>query len=186
MSSPPTKPSYPSMTDEELFALVRRGEECAFDELYNRYNKRVYAYCYAILKDHPPAQDAFQSTMTSVFIHRESFREGNLEAWIFTIARNHCLKTKRNAKNTLPIEEMGEHPADYSLMEEDYLQSQQVTQAVRELPNIYREIVELRYFGEMSYEEISTRLEIDLSIVKVRLFRARKMLAEKLQQLHNY
>lgn len=186
MSIPPSQKFYTTMTDAELFARIQDGNECAFDELYDRYNKRVYAYCYAILKDYILAQDAFQATMSSVFVHRESFKGGNVEAWIFTIARNYCLKTKRDTKNTVPIEEFHDTLPDYSTTDDDYLQSQFIAQAVQSLPDIYREMIELRYFGEMSYEEISSRLDIDLSVVKVRLFRAKKLLAEKLQQLQNY
>lgn len=180
-----TRSTYAGQSNEELFALFKQhNNEQAFDELYNRYNKRLYAYCLAIVKDREVAEDMFQTVMTNVFQRRESFTGGNFEAWIFTIARNLCLKANRNKKSTTPIEEMTDILPDTSdAMEKDVFLSEALNAALGSLPDEFAQPLLMRYFGEFSYEEIAEKTGVSLSLVKVRLFRAKKLLASKLHNL---
>lgn len=170
------------MSNEELFALFRHNNERAFDELYDRYSRRLFAYCLAIVRDRELAEDMFQTAMTSVFQNRESFTGGNFEAWLFTIARNLCIKANRNKKITTPIEDFTNTFADESdKTGSDMLLSEALHSALNAMPEDFAQPLMLRYFGEFSYDEIAEKLEISLSLVKVRIFRAKKLLSSKLQ-----
>lgn len=173
---------YARKTNEELFALFQQNDEEAFDELYSRYHRRLYAYCLAIVRDRDVAQDMFQTVMTSVFQSRASFSGGNFEAWIFTIARNLCLKTNRNKKATLPIDDLTNIlPAPSDATDKDVYLSDALHNALRSLPEDFSQPLMLRYFGGFSYDEIAEKMDISLALVKVRIFRAKKLLSSKLQ-----
>lgn len=173
---------YARKTNEELFALFQQDDERAFDELYSRYHRRLYAYCLAIVRDKELAQDMFQTVMTSVFQSRASFSGGNFEAWIFTIARNLCLKTNRNKKIATSIDELANILPDTSdTTDKDVYLSDALHNALHSLPEEFSQPLILRYFGGFSYDEIAEKMNISLSLVKVRIFRAKKLLSSKLQ-----
>ncbi len=169
-------------TDEELFTLVREhNDDKAFRELYRRYDRRLFAYCLRVMKVQEAAEDAFQTVMTSVFEKRASFLGGNFAAWLFTIARNQCLNIKQKYKPTTDIDDIS-----YSLQDkndttgDDILLNDALKQAIAALPEEFREPLELKHFDGFPYEEIATMLKISVSLAKVRVFRAKKMLQQTL------
>ncbi len=173
---------YRQMSDEEVFALVSKRDLKAFDELYRRYERRLMAYCLAIMGERELALDAFQTSMMKVFDARERFLGGNLEAWIFTITRRTCIRIKQDRQRMVSTDDFDERPAESGAGSSlDMTEHQAIHKAVRMLSADYRQIIELRYFGELSYEELAEHLEISIDVVKVRLFRARKKLAELLR-----
>lgn len=165
-------------TDEELFALVRENnDDKAFRALYRRYDKRLFAYCLRAMQTRHAAEDVFQSVMTLVFEKRASFTGGSFAAWLFTIARNQTLNHKQKQRITTDIDDLA-----YSLGDEDdktgedMLLSEALKKAVAALPDDYRDALELKHFDGLQYEEIAQALNISLSLAKVRVFRAKKML----------
>jgi RNA polymerase sigma-70 factor, ECF subfamily len=167
-------------TDEELFALVRESaQEQAFRTLYRRYDKRLFAYCLRAMNTRESAQDVFQSVMALVFEKRQSFTGGSFAAWLFTIARNQTLNHKQKQRITTDIDDIA-----YTMMDEsdktgeDVLLSDALKQAIASLHEDYREALELKHFDGFPYEEIAKMLNISLSLAKVRVFRAKKMLHE--------
>ena len=102
--------------------------------------------------------------------------------WIRRVAANVCLNHLSSQKPTSELEE--ERDADQSQRPEAVVEvrerSEQIRQALASLPANYRIVIELRHYQEMSYDEIAAELKIPLSDVKSHLFRARKLLAEKL------
>jgi len=176
--------TYTLLTDEELFALVRDGnDEQAYRTLFKRYDKRVYAYCLRALGSHDDAQDMFQTISLTVFDKRASFSDGSFAAWLFTIARNFCLKALRGRKHTteltddiLPIEE------DES-RSQDFLLRQALHKAIGGLPQEFREALELKYFEDLPYEDIAKALDITVSLAKVRVFRAKKLIQQSMSTI---
>lgn len=172
------------MTDEELFALVRDGnDEEAFRTLFKRYDKRLYAYCLRALGSHEDAQDMFQTISLTVYDKRASFSDGSFAAWLFTIARNSCLKGLRQRKHTVefteelpPIEEAERHSGDFLLREA-------LHRAISELPEEFREALEMKYFDDLPYEDIASALGITVSLAKVRVFRAKKLIQQSLSSI---
>lgn len=170
-------------TDEELFAKVREHSDTkAFNELYKRYSKRLYSYCLRVFQDRDTAQDAYQQVFVSVFEHKESFKGGNFAAWIMTITRNRCLMIKRGIRQHTDVEDVAYKLAD-NTRTSDFSETEVLQMAIQKLPEEYREVIELRYFDELSYDEIAELTNTGLSLVKVRLHRAKKMLADSLSSL---
>jgi RNA polymerase sigma factor (sigma-70 family) len=90
------------LSDEQLVAAVRRGEEAAFAALVDRYRRPLLAFCRHILSSREDAEDVLQSTFAAAFHDlRESDREKiNVRAWLYTVARNRCLNSLRARRET--------------------------------------------------------------------------------------
>ncbi len=181
-------PPTPALSDEELFALIRdHNDQAAFATLYTRYDRRLYAYCLRATGNHDSAKDAFQAVMSVVFEKRESFTGGSYAAWLFTIARHHVLKLRRNAHRTTSFEEHAEtlehSPRLAANSEHDFLLQQSLDRAIARLPEDVREAFELKYRDGLQHEEIADTLGISVSLSKVRVFRAKQHLRTLLASL---
>jgi RNA polymerase sigma-70 factor (ECF subfamily) len=170
-------------TDRDLILRARRGESEAFGELAARYQTGVFNVCYRVLHERGEAEDMAQETFMRAYDRLNTFDvEREFGPWIRRIAANLCLNFLESRKSTLPLDE--ERDADQSRRPEKQVEikerSEQVRSALASLPAHYRVVVELRHYQEMSYDEIAAELKIPLSDVKSHLFRARKLLAEKL------
>lgn len=178
-SSPPPNETHRL---NDLFRRVADGDERAFRELYDEVSRPLLAYCLSFTRDMDDARDLFQQTMTAVFEHRHRYRYENLMGWIFTIARNACRSWENKSKR---FETLESDPLDESLT--DPLEASETTELVQrsilELPEEFRTVILLRYFGEMSVRDIAESEGITESLVKVRLFRARERLSVALGPL---
>ena len=169
--------------DRDLILRARRGESEAFGELVTRYQKDVFNVCYRILHERGEAEDMAQETFMRAYNRLHTFdltRE--FGPWVRRVAANLCLNFIESRKAVLPLDE--ERDADPSRRPERQVEvnerSEQVRDALASLPPHYRVVVELRHYQDMSYDEIAKELSLPLSDVKSHLFRARKLLAEKL------
>ncbi len=175
--------SKTGLNDEELFERFKtQGDAKAFKELYDRYSRKVFAYCLRACEEKEAAKDVFQQIMSAIVDKKDSFKGGSFIAWLMIITRNHCLLHKRSRKFT-------EEVTEQTLIEdrnEDFLFKESVQKAVALLPDDYKNVVELKYFDDFSYEEIAKMLEISISLVKVRLFRAKKLLMENLKPMREF
>lgn len=169
---------YTLLSDEELFEKVKaQSDEQAFRTLFRRYDKRLYAYCLRALGDHEEAQDMFQTISLTVYDKRESFKEGSFAAWLFTITRNYCLKALRGRKHTTELtDDMMQTNDEASLTKGDVFMREALQNAINKLPVEFREALELKYFDDLPYEEIADVLGITVSLAKVRVFRAKKLI----------
>ena len=165
-----------------LFRRVLTGDQLAFRELYEEVSRPIMAYCLSFTRDMDDAKDLFQQTMTAVFEHRHQYRNNNLMAWIFAIARNACRTWERKKRRFSPLDHEPMWDNDVDTVE--HTETVSIVQAaILDLPDDFRTVILLRYFGEMSIREISESENISESLVKVRLFRARERLYERLGPL---
>ena len=172
-------------TDRDLIVRARRGAAGgdAFGELVTRYQKSVFNVCYRMLHERGAAEDLAQETFMRAYDRLRTFDlEREFGPWIRRVAANLCLNHLESQKTTAELDE--ERDADESARPESVTEvrerSAQIRDALLSLPAHYRVVVELRHYQELSYDEIATELNIPLSDVKSHLFRARKILAEKL------
>ena len=174
--------SFANINDEELFKRFRdHGSTDAFNLLYNRYNKKIFAYCLRSCPDRETAKDVFQKIFSSVVEKKESFKGGSFIAWLIIITRNYVLMEKRKEKNTEPVYE--NTLIDDELNEDDFVLRSKIRYEVDKLPEEYSEMVKLKYFDDFSYNEIAEFTGVSLALVKVRLFRAKKILTKNLLPL---
>ena len=170
-------------TDRDLIVRARRGESGAFGELVTYYQSTVFNVCYRLLHERGEADDLAQETFMRAFNRLHTFDlDREFGPWIRRIAANLCLNYLESRKVTAPLDE--ERDADESTRPEKQVEVQersaQIRAALLALPPHYRVVVELRHYQDLSYDEIAKELGIPLSDVKSHLFRARKLLAEKL------
>ncbi len=171
-------------TDRELAARVRRGEAEAFGELVRRYQGSVFNVCYRLLGERREAEDMAQEAFIRAYERLDTFDvERPFGPWIRRVAANACLnrlETKQPIEVVIDEERDEATEAAPEVVREQMEQAEAVRAALLGLPPRYRAVVELRHFQELSYEEIAVALKIPVSDVKSHLFRARKLLAEKL------
>jgi RNA polymerase sigma-70 factor (ECF subfamily) len=175
MSAPP---------DRDLILRARRGETEAFGELVTRYQTGVFNVCYRVLSERREAEDLAQESFIRAYERLDTFDlERPFGPWIRRVAANLCLNhvSARPAASAELDEERdaddAERPeAAYEVRE----RSEQIRRALAALPPQYRLVIELRHYQDMSYDEIAASMGIPLSDVKSHLFRARKLLAEKI------
>lgn len=168
------------------------GEREAFEPLVSKYKNLVYGIALNILYNKDEAADVTQEVFMKAWANLGRFNpEYSFRAWIARIAVNHSInvnqKHKRSAAAAWDEEAVRRIPADSGLPEEELLfreEQDRVKQAVDSLPEMYRLIVVLFHQQSLSYDEICQVTGYPLSIVKNRLYRARKMLCERLREYY--
>ena len=192
------KVSKNTKEDRELVAAAQRGENKAFETLLKKYRKSVYYLLLKMVKNADDAEDLTQEAFAKAFNSIEKFdSKFAFSTWLFRIATNNCIDFIRKKRvQTISIDSSIEGD-DGSTMKfdvkddnldpnESMLKKQRkryLNMAIERLPEKYRTLVQLRYFQELSYEEVANELSIPLGTVKAQLFRARELLNQELKNL---
>jgi RNA polymerase sigma-70 factor (ECF subfamily) len=168
------------------------GDVDAFGELVRLFERPIFNLCYRMLGDAPEAEDASQEAFIRAYANLASYdRTRSFKTWLFSIASNHCIDRLRKRRLTLlSIDEpLPPHPAlvgDQPDPEESVIQEEKsafIQQLLDKLSPDYRAAVILRYWYDLSYQEMAEALDTSESAVKSRLFRARQALADLLDGL---
>ncbi len=159
-------------------------EKAAFEKLYKTYYMRVYSYVMALAGKTHMAEEITQETFYKAFTTSASFRgEANAVTWLCAIARNLFIdEMRRQAKRAeaIPPDADADSGVNIEREVEDKDTSYQVHQALRELEEPYRQVFELRIFGEMSFREISGICGRTESWARVTYHRAKCKLMERM------
>jgi RNA polymerase sigma-70 factor (ECF subfamily) len=162
---------------------ARQGDDLAFAQIVEAYQRPVYNLCYRMLGDGYEAEDAAQETFLRAYKYLKRYDPSrSFATWLLSIASHHCIDIIRKRRMRLvPIEALpGETLPDPGLtpeMEVRLGEDQQAMQdLLQELSPTDRSAVILYYWYEYSYEEIAQTLSLTVSAVKSRLHRARKAL----------
>jgi RNA polymerase sigma-70 factor (ECF subfamily) len=173
-----------SMTDGELIVLVGEGDQSAFELLYRRYARPVFALALRRLGDRGRAEDAVQETFASVWRSARSYRRerGPGAPWLYAVARN-AIVDRRRALGPPPAEPVEEASGEAGPPEraEGSWTAWRVHRALAELPEHERRLIELAYWGQLSQSEIADFLNMPLGTVKTRTRRALASLADLLE-----
>lgn len=183
------------LTDEQLVELAVSREPEAFGEIVKRWERKIFALCFGMLAREDEARDAAQETFIAAYRNLSKFRgEAKVSSWLHRIAVNQCLTTKRRAK-TRSEEFLDDetHEEDKYFVTPERLSPSRTTeanerlnlvrQAVTSLPSDLRQVIVMKEFEEMTFQEISETLEVPLSTVKSRLYTALKQLKMKLERV---
>ena len=183
--------------DTDLVAAVRRGDDRAFEQLYTRYQRRISAYVFGMVKDHGRAEDITQEVFISALRRmRETDRAIAFKPWIYEIAKNACIDQFRRSRRAEEVSfDAGEglagadhgrlvasEPSPDAAVDAKQ-QLEQLCGAFGGLSDSHHEILVLREFEGLSYREIGDRMGLSRPGVESTLFRARKRLTEEYDEL---
>ena len=192
MVDEPTRPKGSTgVNPGDVIAQARAGSTDAWGELYKQYAGPIFRFCRRAL---PAKEDAEDATMEIFLKLREKITQYDsgrpFSAWLYKVAANHCWDILRRRRvrqdlETGDVENLPlEHPDPSQLQRlVDERTSQQVRSALSKLPARARMALVLRYYAEMSYDEIADSLGVRRAFVGVVLLRARHQLREVLGQL---
>jgi RNA polymerase sigma-70 factor (ECF subfamily) len=172
---------------------AKKGDQAAFTFLLDFYWNDVYGFMLKRTENETNAEDITIETFSKAFDKIESYNpEFQFNTWLIAIAKNVHIDLLRKKKSSLFVEisEDDSHQAytiaDTSPSAEDMLIIEQnlsrLLQFIKALKPHYQEVIQLRYFQEMSYQEIADKIGEPLSNVKIKLLRAKKLLAEIIQE----
>ncbi|MES2411603.1 MAG: sigma-70 family RNA polymerase sigma factor [Bacteroidota bacterium] len=168
---------------------AKTGDQVAFTFLLDHYWNEVYGFMLKRTENETDAEDIAIETFSKAFDKIATYNpEFQFNTWLIAIAKNVHIDMLRKKKSTVFVEITDEEDqqayniADTTPSVEDALITEQnlsrLLQFIKELKPHYQEVIQLRYFQEMSYQEIAEQLNEPLSNVKIKLLRAKKLLAE--------
>lgn len=152
------------------------------EKLYEAYYMRVFSYTMTLTGDRHQAEELTQETFFRAFTKNSSFRgESDEITWLCAIAKNLFVDEKRRQKKTEPIPEtIPETGKSLEQKTVDRDTSLRIHMALHALPEPYREVFDLRIFGELSFHEIGTIFQKTETWARVTYHRARLKLQEKM------
>jgi RNA polymerase sigma factor (sigma-70 family) len=173
-------------------AVIEKDQQ-AYAMLMKRYKKAVYFMILKMIRDADDAEDLTMEAFAKAFKNLHKFKKDyTFSTWLFRIATNNAIdfirkkKLKTMSLNTTMSDDGGNAVTidvedDDNNPQDEYIRSQRIEMVrifVDKLPAKYRKLVQLRYFDELSYEEIAQELEKPLGTVKAQLHRSRELLYE--------
>jgi RNA polymerase sigma-70 factor, ECF subfamily len=173
--------------DRQDAARVLAGDTRAFEGIVRRWQSPLINLAYRFCRDRSRAEDMAQEAFLRAFRNLASWRqESAFSTWLFALATNlYCSELRRIPPITLPFDEVHE-PLDPRAIDgglEQRNQNAAIHKAVQTLPARYREVLTLYYFHEMDVPATAQSLNLPEGTVKAHLFRARKLLRNKLKPL---
>jgi RNA polymerase sigma-70 factor (ECF subfamily) len=165
-------------------ALIRRtldGDASAFETLVTCYQRLAFTVALRMLGNYEDAKDATQSAFVKVYENLDTYDpKYRFFSWMYRILVNECLNVRRGRRQTEPVDDDCPEETNRTDAVEDEERRRDVRTAVLALPLPYREVIVLRHFAVMSYDEMSVALGVPVKTVKSRLYTARQRLAEML------
>jgi len=165
---------------EELVIAAQRGNESAFAELMLPLEKKLYCTAMSVVGNRHDAEDAWQNTVLKAWQQIKRLQNPKLyKLWITRILLNEATTIlRKRARTPVPQEHMPETAAPMQDMEQFMV----VQQYLRLIPENQRQAVVLRYWLDLSLDEIALALDVPLSTAKTRLYQGMKTLSEKLRK----
>ncbi len=181
---------YIVATDSELVDMVLEGDSRAFEHLFNRYGGALrQLYLQRTGQKSDDTDDLIQEIFIKAFLNLSSYnRRYAFGQWIYTIAKNTFIDYVRKRRDDISIEgshgEYVRQPASLAPNpEENIIRAQRQSQLEQYLDMMtpkYRYLIELRFFKDLTYEEISEELGLPMGTIKTQIHRARLELAKKM------
>ncbi len=173
--------------EQEWISLAVMGDDDAFTRLVEAYQAPVYNLCYRMLGDGAEAEDAAQEAFIKAYQGLRSYDPNrSFTTWLLSIASHHCIdRLRRKRILTLSLEDLlpSQEKPDSKLSPEALVARSETEESIRvllhQLGDKDRAAIILRYWYEMTYEEISQTLSLSVSAVKSRLHRARREVAKQ-------
>jgi RNA polymerase sigma-70 factor (ECF subfamily) len=182
---PKTAYSYIVIAMADLMEALRAGDESAFESVFQDYRKMVFKTAYLMTGSKEEAEDILQEVFVSVWRSRNTFnpKKGKLTTWIYRITVNQCLSRRRSRRpSLLSLEEKNidlpdtkptKQPEEILVTRLEY---EKLINAMNALDGRHRSVLVLRYFNDLSYDEIAKVTGVPLGTVKSRISQAMRSL----------
>jgi RNA polymerase sigma-70 factor (ECF subfamily) len=180
-------------SDEELVTAFRGGDSSAFDALVQRWERKIQGAVYRIMGSGEDAKDLTQETFLRAYRGLPTFKsEARFSSWLYQIALNLCRDRlrQRRGKTLVSIDDLD--PASNARLERkgpsalDLMQAHDlarlVSAAMAELPEEQREVIVLKEYQGLTFQEIADSLRVPVSTVKTRLYRGLVQMREHLER----
>jgi RNA polymerase sigma-70 factor (ECF subfamily) len=170
--------------DLELMRRISGGDEEAFRELYDLTHKKVYFYLYRLVHGKQTAEDILVETYTEVWRSAKKFRgHSKATTWIMGIARNLAMNELGKFRRHDNIDDFPNLSNGVMPDPEPMDRQRLLKEAMIKLPTKHREILDLVFFHDMTYPEVSQMLDIPVNTVKTRVFYAKETLKNALSSM---
>lgn len=193
-TSPRENASASSIEDDKLVSRALSGDESAYKDLVNKYDRPIYFHIRKMIKEQELVEDLVQEVFMKAFNNLSTYsNEYAFSTWLYRIATNHTIDYLRKKKlQTLSINDpykTKDGEFEIQLPDESFATDKQVMkkqrkqivhEAIDALPEKYKAVIQMRHMDELSYQEISDELDLPLGTVKAHIFRARELLYKAL------
>ena len=173
------------VSDKKLISEIKKGNSNAFAMLISKYQLKVKALGKSFFRNETDAEDFVQDVFLKVYTSLNSFRfDSQFSTWLMRIAYNTAVNSVKRAKEYLPlnegfeIEDSGLNPEEKQLKK---LTEQVVQEILKEIPEKFAVCLDLYFFYDFSYNDISEMLDLPINTVKSHIFRAKKLMKTKLE-----
>lgn len=180
------------MEIEEAIKRAKQNDQKAFNYLLHNYWDKVYGFQLKRIQNENDAEDITIQTFSKAFDKIETYdSKYAFNTWLITISKNIHIDIIRKQKNSIKQAiSSSDDNAVYQVVDEtpsvedNLITEQNLAKLLRDIKKLkphYQEVINLRYFQELSYKEISDQLKEPINNIKVKLLRAKKLLAEIIQ-----
>lgn len=173
------------MQDYDVIRLCLEGKSDAYEELVDRYQRLVYSLALNYINDPGLAEDAAQEVFLKAYTHLRSYNpEYKFSTWISKITQNTCVDILRKRRDVSPLDDAFEVTDKAQTPEEAAISRERkskLEEMIKGLDTKYRDPLMLYHASGLKYDQIAEMLKVPMSIVKNRIFRARKMLKDAIE-----
>ncbi len=187
--------SASSIEDDSFVKSALKGNEAAYRKLVDKYDRPIYFHIKKMIKEQELVEDLVQEVFMKAFNNLYTYsHEYAFSTWLYRIATNHTIDYLRKKKlQTLSINDpykTKDGEIEIQLPDDSFATDKQVMnkqrkaivhEAIDELPEKYKAVIQMRHMDELSYQEISEELDLPLGTVKAHIFRARELLYKALK-----
>lgn len=177
--------------DNSLVKATLAGDEKSFAKLVSLYKKRVEALGMSFFRNKSDTDDFVQEVFLKVFTSLKNFQmKSSFSTWLMSIAFNTAVNTKNRRKEFLPLSDSSQEmiqDKDFSPEKKEIrrITAAAVNEAVKNLPEIYALCIELYFYYDFPHAEISRITGLPVNTIKSHIFRAKKILKEKLKEFYD-
>ncbi len=173
------------LEDKELVKRALAGDSASYEALFERHRSSVLGILQSRCGDEALSEDILQEAFIKAYLNLEKYNpKYSFGGWLMTIAQNLFIDYTRKIENQPKQGEVelrsissGPNPEEHFMVAED---NRRLNEALESLTPAYRTIIEMRFWRDLSYEQIADELNLPIGTVKTQIFRARRAFIEKL------